>query len=385
MLDGKKCEYNIPETKLFPATQPEAGQLSPSTWQVHNVNDPLEQRALMYFRERTAVDLTGFTSYTQTFWSSLIPGLSQTEPAVRHIVIALSTKHEALRSSPERAEEINPFCIRHHSLALQTLTRPSLFQNEEILLVSCIAFITFERFQDPGGTAGHYLEYIIAGLKILRERNKARPRVEESASFNLVDSFIEPMFFQIQLVLSMFCEPSRLIINDALQFQESSPRIPRTFANLESAREAFLRICFWRYILSHQGEAWSSTSPGFLRIKGLVAEWHRSLSSLESTLQSTDDDRKRLATVRQGAQVLVGAMLYSVREDVPTDYFGRPALVYLMMPSKIAIFTRINNDRKINLAGINGGLCPWPHAKRVSGPGGENFVVLELSIAEATA
>ena len=245
--------------------------------------------------------------------------------------------------------------------------------------------MTFERFQDPGGVAGHYLEYIIAGLKILREREKARPRVEGTEAFNLVDSFIEPMFFQIQLVTSMFCEPARIDCNNALHLQRSCPDIPQTFPNAESARLAFFRICIWRFTVSYQGGEWLSTSPAFLEVKALLGRWHESLNSLETSLPpNAEAERKSIAAVRGAVQVLVGAILYSVRTDAPVTCSSRPTLVYLQMPSKIAIFTRISNNRKVNLSGINGGLAPWPHAKRVGGPAGENFVVLELSLAETT-
>ena len=387
MLDGKKCEYNVPQTKLFPALQSHhSNHTSPGPCPAYEICDPAEQRALLYFRERTGPGLTGFTSYTNTFWNSLIPGLSESEPAIRHIVIAIATKHEALNSNPERAVELEPLCAKHHSLALRTLTRPSLFQNEEILLVSCIAFITFERLQDPYGTAGHYLRYVVAGLKILKERERLQPPPDNAAPFNLVDSFIEPMFFQIQLVLSMFCEPARLICNNTEHVNSVFPDIPPSFSSLEKARDAFFRICVWRFILSHRGEIWGKTSESFLQIKSLFAKWHESLNALEAKFAADDmEDRRRSADPRRHAQIFVGAILFSVEEDVPTNCLTRPTLVYLSMPSKIAIFTRISNSRKINLSGINNGLWPWPHAKRVGGPGGENFVVLELSSTSAAS
>ena len=385
MIDGKQCEYNVPETKLFPPSQSEVNSPTPGSLQVYQSLDVSEQRALLYFRERTTADLNGFTSYTHTFWNSLIPGLCQSEPAIRHIVIALATKHEALRSDVDRAAEINPFCIKHHSLALQTLTRPTIPHNEEILLVSCIAFITFERLQDPCGTIGSYLTYIVAGLKILRERERTRSaQIDDGYSFNLVDHFIEPMFFQIQLVISMFCEPARLVCNNEPQVLSAYPDIPTTFEDVHDARHALFRICVWRYIISYKGEEWSGSSPGFQKVRSLLTQWHDSLAVLERSFPESEiEDRKKVGGLRNQAQILVGAMLYSARDGVPKTCYGHPTLVYLSMPTKIAIFTRISESRKINLAGINGGLSPWPHAKRVSGPTGENFVVLELSTSGA--
>ena len=266
-------------------------------------------------------------------------------------------------------------------MALQTLTQPSLVRNEEILLVSCIAFITYERLQDPYATAGYYLDYIIAGLKILRERERTRTRVEDAAAaFNLIDHFIEPMFFQIQLVFAMFREPARLVWNSPPDPEQPQPEVPEIFTDVESARTAIFSICVWRYIVSHRGETWSDSSARFHEVRTWLAKWQEAFSILVNSIppEASEDHRKATA-LRLQAQIMVGALLYSVRDDVPTDYSSNPALVYLSMPSKIAIFTRISNNRKINLSGINGRLSSSPHAKRVGGPGGESFIVLELT------
>lgn len=138
MIDGKSCEYNIPETKLFPPPRPDDSAPRLAPLHVDGTDDPQEQRALHYFRERTIADLSGFTTYTRAFWQSVIPGLSQTEPAIRHISIALSAQHESQHSDAENVDEINRFCFKHHSLALHTLSRSSPAQKEEVLLVSCI-------------------------------------------------------------------------------------------------------------------------------------------------------------------------------------------------------------------------------------------------------
>lgn len=81
-------------------------------------------------------------------------------------------------------------------------------------------------------------------------------------------------------------------------------------------------------------------------------------------------------------------MLFSVREDVPSNGLCRPGLVDLSNPTKIQIFVRISDHRKVNLSGINGGTPAalkdsgpgfWPHAKRMKVEGGTDFISLELS------
>ena len=385
MIDGRDCEYNVPETKLFPPPAQHTTALSPVSLQVQEFHDPLEQRALHYFRERAVSDLTGFTTYTRAFWNSVIPGLSQSEPAIRHIAIALSAQHEAQHSKPDNLEEINRLCFKHHSLALHSLSHSLPAQKEEVLLVSCIAFITFERCRDLDGN-GNYLDYAIAGLKILREREKLRPRQGNGGAFNLVDDFIEPMLFQIELIFSMFCEPERVMLSGTPMIDEQSPIIPAEFSDVGSACCALFRIMAWRYITIQRGEVWSRTSHGFLLVKSLFKTWLQSLARLQSTLQDNEVQQyHRIEALRHQAKVLNGAILYSVRDDIPAKTLCRPALVYLSLPDKLTIYTSIDRHRKVNLNGMNGTLYPWPHAKRVGGPNGDNFVAMELTASGTAA
>jgi hypothetical protein len=356
--------------------------------------DPRERRALLFFDERTGPTLTGFTSYTEIFWVSVIPQLCQSEPAIRHIVIALATKHEAVlnESDSVSSEELSLYCTSQHSLAINSLTEQSCPPNTEILLVSCVAFIAFERLQDPTGLDGRYLDYVVSGLKILRERANSR-QAAETDEFNMIDNFIEPMFFQIELLFSMFCNPQRIFANSTQQYQQPCPNIPSAFSSLHSARDSFFQICTWRYTLFHAGRPWSSTSAAFLEIRTLMIRWQDAFDGyLVTVLPSDSTEMKRAYSLRQQVQLLVGAMLYSGRDDVSPYMCSIPEVVDLSIPSKILVFIRIKGDRKINLTGINAGrpailkesgIWLWPHAKRITVHGGEDLVSLEFTTSDA--
>ncbi len=366
---------------------------SPIAFNSHIGTDPREERALVFFHERTGPGLTGFTSYTETFWVSLIPQLCQSETAIRHIVIALSTKHEAVTTGHEKSEDMSVFWTKQHSLALTALTEPSAPPNPEILLVSCIAFIAYERLQDPTGLDEGYLNYVISGLKILKERSLSKPE-GDPGEFNLIDNFIEPMFFQIELLFCMFCQPERLISSSVQLFQVPCPDIPARFTNLESAGNLFFQICAWRFTLSHGGRPWSKASASFQEIRTLMVRWQDSLNAYILHLTPNDlTEIGRAYCLRQQVQLLVGAMLYSVREDVTSYCCSQPEVADLSIPSKILIFIQIKGDRKVNLSGVNGGrpaslkncgIWLWPHAKRVAVHGGDDLVSLEFTAPEAS-
>lgn len=414
MASGHECDYeNVPRPMVF---DPEASANNPHAPRAPIPlvpTDPLEQRSLAYFREKTAPNLTGFTSFTNTFWTSLVPQLGQYEPAVRHITIAVAAKHEIVSQSraaePDSLpEELSTLCIGHYSLAVRALTQPPPTTNTfsaEVLLVCCVAFIAFERLQSRDLHSTQYVPHVIAGLRILeqQERQNARDRAsskrEPPKEFNLIDSFIEPMFFQIKFVLSMFRQPERLVISstcgtDPHVRMAQTPEIPQAgFSSLKMAEEIFHRICWWRYYLSlksseHSPVDWSSFSGEFKTIQLLLANWDVALHEYISSLDPTDDhERCRSIALLEQAQLLAGALLYSTRDDIPESCYCRPVSVELLPRSRISISIRIPSERTFNLSGINNGrssvlkpndLWLWPKAKRIRGVGRYDYIVLDM-------
>lgn len=213
-----------------------------------------------------------------------------------------------------------------------------------------------------------------------------RSKVGNGGAFNLVDDFVEPMLFQIELVFSMFREPGRVVLNEIPDNDARPPTFPAEFSSVEAACDAIFRIILWRYIILHRGEEWSRTSDGFLTVRSLMDKWHKSLSAFQARLTDNEVEQyHRLEALRKQVRVLSGAILYSVRDDVPAKTECHPTLVYLSLPDKLTVFTSIDRNRKVNLSGLNGTLYPWPHAKRVGGPNGDNFVSMEFTASGTTA
>jgi hypothetical protein len=188
------------------------------------------------------------------------------------------------------------------------------------------------------------------------------------------------MLFQIELVFSMFREPERIMLNEIPQTDPDPPSIPAEFPDLRTACNTIFRIIVWRYIILHRAEVWSRSSHGFTTVKSMLDKWYLSLAALQARVPESEVEQyHRIEALRKQVRVLSGAMLYSIREDIPPKTLCRPALVYLSLPDKLTIFTNIERSRKVNLSGMNGTLYPWPHAKRVGGPNGDNFVALEFT------
>jgi hypothetical protein len=386
---GRTCQgYDVPRAKIFPPQAKCSDENSTLTFFPSITGNALEQRALAFFTERTAPNLAGFTSFTSSFWTFLIPQLSQSEPSVRHIVVALASRYELRSQLTPISQNLSQLCFRHYSMAICALTRSSSPISAEILLVCCIAFIAYERLHNRDLKSTQYLDHFIAGLGILEERSRGSGECGNK-NFNLIDSFIEPMFFQIALMFSMFVQPEKLVIScNEHEIQAERPHISVPFGNLKLAQEAFHRICWWRYYLSAHNCTWSSSCAGILSVRDLVLQWFRFLWDYMDSLPLVDKYELRRATaLQEQAQLMTGALEMSVRQNVPRPFCCRPVAVELRPRSKISIWIRVDSDRIINLAGINHGrslaLEPgevwlWPRAKRIRGTDRFDFVTLEI-------
>ena len=140
-----------------------------------------------------------------------------------------------------------------------------------------------------------------------------RLRNGNGGAFNLVDDFVEPMLFQIEIIFTMFCEPERIMLNELPEADPEPPSIAAEFTDVAAACDAIFRIIVYRYIIIHLNEAWSNTSRGFLTIRGLMEKWYRSLSELQARVPDNDVEQfHRIEALRKQIRVLSGAILYSV-------------------------------------------------------------------------
>ena len=390
ILAAADCKYGTPRIRLFPAASvlPVAGNAQP-VQPSSAYRDPSERRALLWFTEKLLPGITGFTAQTGTFWRSLLPRLSETEPSIRHILIAIASKHEGLRELSPRGAELTPVCARHHSLALQHLMRSDIRVKSDVLLVSCVALSFFERMRDPFAMEGRCSDFVSAGLKILRERRTNPRATGDGDGSTLISDFLEPMFFQMELMLSMFAKPDYLVYPDLEKMHSSQLKIPAAFTDLRAARHAFFQIISRRYNAIYSGLEWTQSSVAFQEIRMLLAKWLTALDAYLAMLCSKDTaEYDRAYFLREQTCLLIGGLLYCARAEVPIKCFCHPIIANFSSPLRLSITIQIHGKTKVNLSGVNTGtpakikdpeLSLWPHARCVKGQNNENLVLLELN------
>ncbi|KAI9151464.1 Aspercryptin biosynthesis cluster-specific transcription regulator atnN [Paramyrothecium foliicola] len=124
--------------------------------------NPDEARALYFFRSKVVSSLSG--PYSNNFWSGLVLQLSESEPIVRHSLVAISSLyHDVCTKGLDRDQlRHNQLALLHYNLAIQKLKE---VQHEPIILLGCLLFICIEILQDNRDQAITHCRH---GLAILR-------------------------------------------------------------------------------------------------------------------------------------------------------------------------------------------------------------------------
>ena len=97
-MSGRKCQYVAPpKAWIFESAQtpptPEA-KLSWGDTSLTVYKTAGEQRALLFFMEKTVPVASTYSNRTRDFWSNFVPQFAQSQEAVRHMIIALASRHE---------------------------------------------------------------------------------------------------------------------------------------------------------------------------------------------------------------------------------------------------------------------------------------------------
>jgi hypothetical protein len=388
---GNTCKYQPRKTWLF------NGSAAPSCSRTSNLDincfilpssSLQEHRALMFFLEKTAPVLQGFTSFTGRFWESLVPQLGQSEPSIRHIIVALASRHEMVTSPGQYAHNTSELCLTHHLAAIKRLREISAHSQIVTILVSCLMFVAFENLENTDKTSVSGLPYIIVGLKLLDERASIT-RTSTNCNFDMIGSLIKPMFSQIKLVLSLFCTPSSGEDGIFRGSRSTRPDLPDSFQDIHSAQRCFFQICRWRYEIPNPENLWSSSSQHFSEIRVLFSQWHNLLVSYRDTLPEENvHERQAVASLLSQDQLFQHALEYSARHDIPESCRTRPYVIDLTRPSEIVVSFKIRSDNLISLSTLNQGRPPmvrnpqvrlWPTGRLIKLPGEHDIVKFTLS------
>lgn len=96
---GRKCDgYQPHRVRFLAVIGAGLDRQLPNPSLTHNANTPEEARALQFYRERTPLKLSDNSQ--SEFWLRLVPRLSYSDLAIKHMIITLASIEEALDNCP---------------------------------------------------------------------------------------------------------------------------------------------------------------------------------------------------------------------------------------------------------------------------------------------
>ncbi|KAJ9613333.1 hypothetical protein H2200_003275 [Cladophialophora chaetospira] len=248
------------------------------------------------------------------FFDQVIPLLSETESAVRHMSVALATRQELLGCPPDKLYDLSALRAEALSGAIKDLTYPGC---ELVTVLQCgLFFIGYECLQDPMDiNPDTSVRHLGAGLRILEEYHAGKATYTDSI-IDIIQNNLDPMYLQMEMMFSMFNTPIHTI-RDPISVQDVTrrPRLPARFTDLQGARRAFFEIYRWHYhFRAGSSQPWTTTSPAFLSVKAVFLEWHALVMAYNDTLGDAPAEvlqKQSLTTLVSHWSLLMVGMVHS--------------------------------------------------------------------------
>ncbi|CAI6334575.1 unnamed protein product [Periconia digitata] len=179
------------------------------------------------------------TTFDSNFWCNIAPRMAQSEPSVRHALMALGYFNKATTGSLKNArlsDERHETLFYHYNKSVRSLIErmKQISFDPEVGLVTCVLFVCIEFLRGDFITAFTHLQN---GLKMIKEwhyrrtcrqppkegeRPKLRAIVHSALESNDTMTELVPLFFRTTTVALLFGVRAEKIV-------EISPAIPRRF------------------------------------------------------------------------------------------------------------------------------------------------------------
>lgn len=306
---GRQCEYVQPVSRInshvisFPQVLDYHSDVSSLAHKSDNV------RYLEFYHRCTSQGIS--SGFDKGFWSRISLQIGQTEPCVRHALIALgfltmnmtgSLQDDYARFGPISKPKTLLF---HYNKAVDALLKRMSEASyvPEIGLVSCILFICIEYLRGNHMTA---LIHFTSGLNILSAmRESQRPSIANTDKA-MIDETLTPMFTRMMAMPLLYGIPTGLV------FEVSPENIPSIFATIFEAQNEMHNVrntamLFIHDILETRGQgvhpneqdwqrrntvlqshkAWLSAMDNFQQQKTLSKEDIHTIHSLKASYYST--------------------------------------------------------------------------------------------------
>ncbi|KAJ8129784.1 hypothetical protein O1611_g3846 [Lasiodiplodia mahajangana] len=124
-------------------------------------------RSFSFFVQRTCSQLAGF--FGSNFWERITLQAAYHEPAVRHAIVAIGSRHELAMQQTGEIATVGIFALEQYNLSIRHLLDPSLSRGQRGIDIYLILSILFACFENIQGNHALSIAHIQSGVKLLRE------------------------------------------------------------------------------------------------------------------------------------------------------------------------------------------------------------------------
>ena len=348
---GRKCDgYKPQRIKVLSVIGSTLDRRLPNPSLTYDANVPEETRALQFYSQRTAIKLADHSH--SEFWIRLVPQVSYSDLAVKHMIVTLASIEEALDTAPD-PRPCYEKCLKHHSKAIGSITRtPS--PPVEVVLIFSVLFATYFNMQGKSSSA---LDHVENGLNIIREWKASQSPdlglTKGDAGSEVIENQIGPMFatFAEQVTeLHSSSDKDTLNIPKPVSHAQLLPFLmPRRFGSFEEARR-YLRAVM--SLVTHAMQLYSLfpnqrlDSIRALQARNYLHDWLRSLEGCKKTHfhQPFGDNVSTACILLEIHYRAFSIMLeaYPTRDEMKFDSFNGD-FVFIITQSRVLI-TRLPPD-----------------------------------------
>lgn len=222
-----------------------------------------EKRSFHFFQDVTAPCLSG--DFDGAFWRVLVLQICESEPAVKHAVLAVSSLHEIMvRGAAAPYVDITDkqqFALFQYNKAISCLLdrMPDVDSRPLVPLLTCILFVFLEFMQLKDVES---LIHLQQGHQILSELER-KPSLRGNPEFQIIRDHIVPMYTRISLTLLMFGgDPTAIPVPLKTMID-----VPMTFETIDQVRYALhdlMEECL-RFTKKSKPAKYQQVSPEELR------------------------------------------------------------------------------------------------------------------------
>ena len=262
-----------------------------------------EQLCFQYFTEHASKCIAGVLD--TTFWSLLLPRISQTTPAVKHCIVAISSlfrvRFHSIQSSIHHTSPIPYYdtqkaisiALKHYNKAIMATMADMIRDCEDVLVavLTCILFFCIESLQ---GRPNEACSLYHRGQNLIDDLDE-RPTPSPSDSYNIIKTDLKPIFGRLRVLAALHGSP-RPIKRSAPppSFPDGISQDTVPFITIEDARSDLFSLTeeIHHFMASSFNLKWSTDTTSLeidhLRLKDSFRLWRRRASPILHLTPTSD-------------------------------------------------------------------------------------------------